>query len=112
MFLSETWEGGVDSKTVYGQDITGLCLSDLSEGFEVTTLPYVMPFDGFVSVNWQRVGLRETWFPFYMNGVPVDITTQNEGISYSFSCYAKKGSRLEVFDENNSKLIAIFVYKI
>ena len=111
MFLSETW-GGVDSKTVYGQAITGLCLSDLSEGFEVTSLPYIMPFDGFVSVNWQRIELRDTWFPFLMNGVSVDITTQNEGISYCFSFYAKKGSRLEAINVNNSKLMAMLVYKI
>jgi hypothetical protein len=102
-------------KIIYGENLSTVGLTDFSESVTATTLPYVVPFDGFAVVSWQAVWQGSptfAWFPILFNNHNVHTTVETQGLSYVFSFPVKKGVTISSGDVQNAKFIQITVYKI
>lgn len=42
-------------KIIYGENLSTVGLTDFSESVTATSLPYVVPFDGYAVISWQAV---------------------------------------------------------
>lgn len=107
--------GAGGGKIIYGENLSTVGLTDFSESVTATSLPYVVPFDGYAVISWQAVWSGSptfAWFPILFNSHNVHTTVETEGLSYVFSFPVKKGVTISAGDIKNAKVIQVTVYKI
>ena len=102
-------------KLIYGENLSTVGLTDFTEFVTVTSLPYVVPFDAFVTVVWEATfagSPYQAWFPILFNGRCVHTTVETAGRTYTFSFPVKKGIRISAGELSQSVLKEVTVYKI